>query len=113
VKQARNQQKQQGGQGGQQQGGGGQKPGQQRRQPIEKPGWIPEGEQEGGAEKRGWRPGFVCLTKQLDETISCSAPGNGASFWSAPQSSSASRFTAGALGFLTLNPMRRPPPAIH
>jgi osmotically-inducible protein OsmY len=55
VKQGRNQQEQQRGQGGQQQGGG-QKPGQQQRQPIQKPGWIPAGEQEGGAESSGGGP---------------------------------------------------------
>jgi osmotically-inducible protein OsmY len=51
VKQARNQEKQQGGQGGQQ--GGGQKPGQQQRQPIQKPGWVPKGEEDSGAESAG------------------------------------------------------------
>jgi len=50
------QQKQQGGQGGQQQDDGGQKPGPQKRQPIEKPGFIPEGEEEGGAESAGGGP---------------------------------------------------------
>jgi Flp pilus assembly secretin CpaC len=53
VKQARNQQNQQ---GGQQQGGGGQKPRQQQREPIQKPGWVPEGEEEGGAESAGGGP---------------------------------------------------------
>jgi hypothetical protein len=52
VKQARNQQ-QQGGQGWQQQGGGGQKPGQQQRQPIQKPGVVPRGEEDSGAEGTG------------------------------------------------------------
>ena len=56
VKQARNQQEQQRAQGGQQQGGGGQKSGQQQRQPVQKPGWIPAGEQEGGAESSGGGP---------------------------------------------------------
>jgi hypothetical protein len=42
----RKQQNQQGGRGSQQQGGGGQKPDQQRRQPIQKPGFVPEGERE-------------------------------------------------------------------
>jgi len=50
------QQEQQGGQGGQQQGGGGQKPRQQQREPVQKPGWIPEGEEQGGAEGVGGGP---------------------------------------------------------
>jgi hypothetical protein len=52
----RNQQKQQGGQGGQQQGGGGQKPGQQQREPIQKPGFVPKGEEDSGAESAGGGP---------------------------------------------------------
>jgi hypothetical protein len=46
----RNQQNQQGGIGDRQQSGSGQKPAQQRRQPIQKPGFVPEGEEEGGGE---------------------------------------------------------------
>lgn len=53
VKQALNQQ--QGIQGGQQQGGGWQKPGQQR-QPIQKPGVVPRGEEDSGAEGAGGGP---------------------------------------------------------
>ncbi|HEY7245567.1 MAG TPA: hypothetical protein VH678_16980 [Xanthobacteraceae bacterium] len=44
---------QQGGQRGQQQGGGRQKPGPQQRQPIQKPGFVPEGEEDSGAEGAG------------------------------------------------------------
>jgi hypothetical protein len=51
----RNQQQQQGGQGRQQQGGVGQNPGQQRK-PIEKPGWVPKGEEDSGAESSGGGP---------------------------------------------------------
>jgi hypothetical protein len=53
VKQAGNQQNQQVGQGWQQPGGGGQKPGQQQRQPIQKPGVVPRGEEDSGAEGTG------------------------------------------------------------
>ena len=49
----RNQQNQQGGKGRQQQGCGGQKPDPQQRQPIQKPGFVPEGEEEGGGEGAG------------------------------------------------------------
>jgi hypothetical protein len=56
VKQALNQQKQQGGQGWQQQGGSGQKPGQQQRQPVQKPGVVPRGEEDSGAEGVGGGP---------------------------------------------------------
>ena len=52
----RDQQKQQGGQRGEQQGGGGQKPGQQQRQPIQKPGVVPRGEEDSGAEGVGGGP---------------------------------------------------------
>ncbi len=47
----RKQQNQQGGKGSQQQGSGGQKSGPRQREPIQKPGFIPEGEEEGGAAK--------------------------------------------------------------
>ena len=58
----RKQQNQQGGRGGQQQGGG-QKPDQQRRQPIQKPGFVPEGEEEGGAP---WPPCRFCCLRSSD-----------------------------------------------
>jgi hypothetical protein len=51
VKQALNQQKQQGVQRGQQQVGGGS--GQQQRQPVQKPGVVPRGEEDSGAEGTG------------------------------------------------------------
>jgi len=56
MSEKRDKQKQQGGQRGQQQGGGGQKPGQQQRQPIQKPGVVPRGEEDSGAEGVGGGP---------------------------------------------------------